>query len=51
MIDDRPDAGVNVDEWDFNSPGDTAQGVFADLREIRVSLVARTIEPRPFGSP
>jgi hypothetical protein len=41
--------GVNLDEWAFNVPGETLPGAINMLRALRVSLVARSVNPRNIG--
>lgn len=42
-------AAANDDEWAYNFPGDTLTGAIATLRTVRVTLVARSVNPRAVG--
>jgi prepilin-type N-terminal cleavage/methylation domain-containing protein len=50
FITENTAAGANLDEWAFNLAGDTQTGAITTLRALRVSLVARSVSPRPVGS-
>jgi prepilin-type N-terminal cleavage/methylation domain-containing protein len=41
--------GANADEYAFNVVGDSLWGPIANLRQVRVTLVARSVNPRAVG--